>query len=45
MAGPVLSQRTIANEWAYVAELSAQLLGDGHPATVEARERAGADSG
>ncbi|MGW0821907.1 hypothetical protein [Streptomyces sp. NPDC002845] len=44
MAGRVFSQRTIANEWAYVAELSAPLLGDGHPVTVEARERAGADS-
>ncbi|MEV7669635.1 hypothetical protein [Streptomyces albidoflavus] len=45
MAGRVFSQSTIANEWAYVAKLSAPLLGDGHPVTVEARERAGADSG
>lgn len=44
MAGRVFSQRTIANEWAYVAELGAPLLGDGHPVTVEARERAGTDS-
>ncbi|MET9676445.1 hypothetical protein ABZY68_25620 [Streptomyces sp. NPDC006482] len=44
MAGSVFSERTVANEWAYVAELSAELLGDNHPATVEARERAGADA-
>jgi hypothetical protein len=45
MAGRVFSPRAVADEWAYVAELSAQLLGDGHPATIEARERAGTDSG
>ncbi|MFD0367629.1 hypothetical protein [Streptomyces sp. NPDC127114] len=46
MGGRVISQRTIADEWAYVAELSAPLLGDDHPVTVEARERAGnTDSG
>ncbi|MFH8894697.1 hypothetical protein [Streptomyces sp. NPDC017949] len=45
MAGRVLSERTVANEWAYVAELSAPLLGDEHPVTVEARERASTTSG
>lgn len=34
------SKNTIANEWAYAAELCDQLLDDDHPATVEARERA-----
>ncbi|THA77827.1 hypothetical protein [Streptomyces sp. A0592] len=45
MAGRVLSERTVANEWAYVAELSAPLLGDEHPVTVGARERASANTG
>jgi hypothetical protein len=44
MAGRVFSKRIIADEWAYTAELSAQLLGDEHPTTVAAREHAGADS-
>lgn len=44
MVGRVFSQRFLADEWAYTAGLSAQLLGDEHPDTVEARERAGADS-
>ncbi|MFF4337143.1 hypothetical protein [[Kitasatospora] papulosa] len=40
MAGRVFVERTIANQWTYVADLSAPLLGDEHPVTAEARARA-----
>ncbi|MFD9816596.1 hypothetical protein [Streptomyces sp. NPDC059080] len=45
MTDRAYSEHTIANQWAYVAELSAPLLGDEHPVTVEARERDSANSG